>query len=297
MTNEAPRGRFAPSPTGPLHFGSLLAAVGSYLNVKSRGGHWLVRMEDLDPPREQAGAADTILRTLEAYSLEWDESVIYQSQRSEVYEQAIERLAEKGLTYFCQCSRKEIAADAEPGIDGPRYSGTCRNLNLGSRNNSLRIKVPDKMISIEDAIQGTIRQNLERDLGDFVIRRRDGLYSYQLAVVVDDAAQGISEVCRGTDLIDSTPRQRYLQQVLGFDTPEYFHLPVAVNDQGQKLSKQTHAAPVPVKGGSQELERVLRFLGQNLPAELTGAPPAELIEWGVNYWAPSTIPRKMAIRI
>lgn len=297
MTNEAPRGRFAPSPTGPLHFGSLIAAVGSYLNVKCRGGHWLVRMEDLDPPREQAGAADSILRTLEAYALEWDEAVTYQSRRGEAYEDAIGRLREKGLTYFCQCSRKEIAADAGPGVDGPRYSGTCRNLNLGSSNNSLRIRVPDEIIKIEDVIQGVIQQNLQRDIGDFVIRRRDGLYSYQLAVVVDDAAQGITEVCRGTDLIDSTPRQRYLQQVLGFATPAYLHLPVAVNDQGQKLSKQTHAAPVTVNNGSRELGRVLRFLGQKPPAELTGAPPAELIEWGVDYWAPSTIPRKMAIRI
>ncbi|MGW8246692.1 MAG: tRNA glutamyl-Q(34) synthetase GluQRS [Acidiferrobacterales bacterium] len=297
MTNEAPRGRFAPSPTGPLHFGSLVAAVGSYLNVKSRGGQWLVRIEDLDPPREEPGAAGSILKTLETYNLLWDEPVIYQSQRSEVYEAAIEQLSEQGLTYYCQCSRKDIAADAGPGIDGLRYPGTCRNLNLGPGNRSLRVKVPDQVFVFEDAIQGSRQQNLERDLGDFVIRRRDGLYSYQLAVVVDDGIQDITEVCRGTDLIDSTPRQIYLQQVLGLPTPKYLHLPVAMNQHGQKLSKQTLAAPVPQKAGSHVLSNAIRFLGQNLPTELVGAPTAELIEWGVEYWDLSTVPRTLAIRV
>jgi len=297
MTKIAPRGRFAPSPTGPLHFGSLIAAVGSYLNVKSRGGHWLVRMEDLDPPREQAGAADSILKTLEAYGLYWDEPVIYQSQRSDQYEEAIERLAKKSLTYFCQCSRKEISADAGPGIDGPRYPGTCRNKHLHSSNNSLRVKVTDETLTFDDAIQGPMQQNLEQAIGDFVIRRRDGLYSYQLAVVVDDGLQEITEVCRGTDLMDSTPRQLYLQQMLGFPSPLYLHLPVALNKQGQKLSKQTHAPPVPQHGDSGELSRVMLFLGQNLPAELIGAPTAELLEWGVEYWDASKVPGKLAISV
>lgn len=297
MTNEAPRGRFAPSPTGPLHFGSLIAAVGSYLDVKSLGGHWLVRMEDLDPPREQPGAADSILKTLEAYHLYWDEPVVYQGQRSEIYEAAIEQLTERGLVYFCQCSRKEIVADAGPGIDGLRYPGTCRNLNLGPGNTSLRIKVPDEVVMFEDAIQGPMQQNLQQDIGDFVIRRRDGLYSYQLAVVVDDGIQGITEVCRGTDLVDSTPRQIYLQKMLDLPTPQYLHLPVAINHHGQKLSKQTHAAPVPQLADSSVLSSALQFLGQKLPAELMGAPPAELIEWGVNYWDTTTIPRKMTVRV
>jgi len=297
MTNKAPRGRFAPSPTGALHFGSLTAAVGSYLNIKSRGGQWLVRIEDLDPPREQPGAADSILKTLEAFGLEWDEPVVYQGQRSELYEEAIRMLGEKGLTYFCQCSRKEIADDAEPGIEGPRYAGTCREKNLAPNNNSLRVKVPDEYFSIEDAVQGTLQQNLQRDIGDIVIRRRDGLYSYQLAVVVDDAIQGITEVCRGTDLIQSTPRQVYLQRVLGFPTPRYVHLPVAVNEHGQKLSKQTFAAPVPETGDPALLARVLYFLGQTLPAELAGAPTAEMIQWGVNYWDLSAVPRTLAISV
>jgi len=297
MTDKAPRGRFAPSPTGPLHFGSLVAAVGSYLNIKSRGGQWLVRIEDLDPPRTQPGAIDSILRTLEAFGLEWDEPVVYQGQRSELYDEAIQFLGEKGLTYYCQCSRKEIAGDAEPGIDGPRYAGTCREKNLGPRNNSLRIKVPDEIFSFEDAVQGTLKQNLQQDIGDIVIRRRDGLYSYQLAVVVDDAAQGISEVCRGTDLIQSTPRQVYLQHVLGFPTPQYVHLPVAINEHGQKLSKQTLAAPVPDTGDPFQLARALHFLGQTPPAELTGAPTAELIKWGVDYWDLPAVPRTLAIRI
>ena len=297
MTNKAPRGRFAPSPTGPLHFGSLVAAVGSYLNIKSRGGQWLVRIEDLDPPREQAGAADSILRTLEAFGLEWDEPVVYQGQRSDLYEEAIQLLGEKGLTYYCQCSRKEIADDVVPGIDGPRYAGTCRNRNLGPRDTSLRIKVPDEIFSFEDAVQGALGQNLQRDIGDIVIRRRDGLYSYQLAVVVDDAAQGITEVCRGTDLIQSTPRQVYLQQVLGLPTPQYVHLPVAVNEHGQKLSKQTFAAPVPETGNPSQLARALHFLGQTLPAELVGAPTAELTKWGVDYWDLSAVPRTLAISV
>ena len=297
MTNKAPRGRFAPSPTGPLHFGSLVAAVGSYLNIKSRNGQWLVRIEDLDPPREQPGAVDSILKTLEAFGLEWDEPVVYQGQRGELYDDAIQLLGEKGLTYYCQCSRKEIADDAEPGIEGPRYAGTCREKNLAPRNNSLRVSVPDETFTIEDAVQGTIRQNLQRDIGDFVIRRRDGLYSYQLAVVVDDAIQGITEVCRGTDLILSTPRQVYLQQILDFPTPEYVHLPVAVNEQGQKLSKQTFAAPVPETGDPFQLARALQFLGQKLPAELAGAPTAELIEWGVNYWDLSAVPGTLAISV
>lgn len=297
MTNEAPRGRFAPSPTGPLHFGSLVAAVGSYLNVKSRGGQWLVRIEDLDPPREQPGAVDSILKTLEAYNLLWDEPVIFQSQRSEVYEAAIEQLSEKGLNYYCQCSRKDIAADARPGSDGPRYPGTCRNLNLGSRNTSLRIRVPDEVYAFEDTIQGTVQQNLERDIGDFVLRRRDGLYSYQLAVVVDDGIQQITEVCRGTDLIESTPRQNYLQHMLGLPAPQYLHLPVAMNQQGQKLSKQTHAVPVPENADSSVLSSALQFLGQNLPKDLVGAPTAELIEWGVEYWDLATVPRTLAIRV
>ena len=297
MTNKAPRGRFAPSPTGPLHFGSLVAAVGSYLNIKTRGGHWLVRIEDLDPPREQPGAADSILKTLEAFGLEWDEPVVYQGQRSELYDEAIQLLGEKGLTYYCQCSRKEIADDSEPGIEGPRYTGTCREKNLGPRNNSLRVKVPDESFSISDAVQGAIQQNLQRDIGDFVLRRRDGLYSYQLAVVVDDAIQGITEVCRGTDLILSTLRQVYLQQVLDYPTPEYVHLPVAVNEHGQKLSKQTYAAAVPEKGDPFQLARALQFLGQTLPAELAGAPTAELIEWGVNYWDLSAVPGTLAISV
>jgi glutamyl-Q tRNA(Asp) synthetase len=297
MMNEAPRGRFAPSPTGPLHFGSLVAAVGSYLNVKSRGGQWLVRIEDLDPPREEPGAVDTILKTLEAYNLLWDEPVIYQSRRTEIYEAAIDQLTEKGLTYYCQCSRKDIAADAGAGIDGARYPGTCRTLGLGPGNKSLRIKVPDEIFAFEDAIQGLVQQNLERDIGDFVIRRRDGLYSYQLAVVVDDGIQNITEVCRGTDLIDSTPRQIYLQQVLELSTPQYLHLPVAMNQHGQKLSKQTHAAPVPQKADSQALSSAIQFLGQNLPTELVGAPTAELIEWSVEYWDLSTVPGTLAIRV
>jgi len=297
MTDKAPRGRFAPSPTGPLHFGSLIAAVGSYLSVKSRQGQWLVRIEDLDPPREQAGAADNILKTLEAFKLEWDEPVVYQSRRGELYEEAISRLAIENLTYFCQCSRKEIASDSEPGVDGPRYPGTCRDLKLGAPNNSLRIIVPNEIVTFDDRIQGINNQNLAQEVGDFVIRRRDGLYSYQLAVVVDDAQQNITEVCRGTDLLDSTPRQRYLQSVLDLPTPQYAHLPIATNAAGQKLSKQTMAEAVMTGDQSSMLSKALYFLGQKLPGELERAPTAEIIQWGVNYWDEAAVPKVPAIHV
>jgi len=290
MAEPIPRGRFAPSPTGPLHFGSLIAAVGSFLDIRSRGGQWLLRIEDLDPPREQTGAADDIMRTLESYALTWDEAVIYQSQRSQWYEAAIEQLREQGQVYYCQCSRKDIEAAGLSGLEGYRYPGTCRTLELPARGNSLRIWVPDKIVAVEDRLQGTIQQNLADDIGDFILHRRDGLYSYQLAVVVDDAEQGITDVCRGTDLIDSTPRQVYLQSLLGYPRPTYMHLPVAVNTEGQKLSKQTYAEPVR-PADSKILAAVMAFLGHPVPMDLAGAAPAEILAWGVQSWSLLNVPR------
>lgn len=289
MNDPIPRGRFAPSPTGPLHLGSLIAAVASFLDIRSRGGQWLLRIEDLDPPREQPGAAADIMRTLESYALTWDETETYQSHRNKLYDVAIERLRELGQVYYCQCSRKDIEAAGLTGLEGYRYPGTCRTLNLPSHGNSLRILAPDEVVTVEDRLQGTLRQNLAADIGDFILHRRDGLYSYQLAVVIDDAEQGITDVCRGTDLIDSTPRQVYLQRLLGYSRPAYLHLPVAINIAGQKLSKQTHAEPVR-PADSHVLAAAMAFLGHPVPPELVGAAPAEMLEWGVQWWALSNIP-------
>ncbi|MCW9057601.1 MAG: tRNA glutamyl-Q(34) synthetase GluQRS [Gammaproteobacteria bacterium] len=285
------RGRFAPSPTGPLHFGSLVAAVGSYLDARRQGGEWLLRMEDLDPPREQPGAADQILRTLEAYGFEWDGPVWYQSQRSEAYLAALEILRDAGLVFDCACTRRELRDLAPAGIDGPLYPGTCRNgLPPGRAPRAVRMRVAPHKIGIEDRLRGRISQQLDTQVGDFILRRADGLFSYQLAVVVDDGAQGITDVVRGSDLLDSTPRQVYLQQRLGLTTPTYLHLPVATNPAGEKLSKQTHAEAIPADGDVELLCRTLRFLGQEVPADLAGADPTDFWEWAIRHWDTARIP-------
>src|SRR5688572_24246508 len=239
------RGRFAPSPTGPLHFGSLVAAVGSFLEARTRGGDWLVRMEDLDPPRVAPGAAGDILRTLRACGMEWDGAVACQSARSEAYHAALHRLREQGKVYPCACSRREVADSAVAGVDGPVYPGTCRaGLPDGKTARALRVDTRGAAVAFDDAVQGHIEHDLEREFGDFVLYRADDVYAYQLAVVVDDAEQGITDVVRGADLLGSTPRQIHLQKLLGLGGPGYVHLPVAVNAAGEKLSKQTYAPPV-----------------------------------------------------
>lgn len=284
------RGRFAPSPTGPLHFGSLVAALGSYLNVRAQQGQWLLRMEDLDPPREEAGAADQILRVLDALGFEWDSDVVYQSQRHDLYHDAIRDLTTKGLTYYCICSRQEISRAGLPGIEGNRYPGTCRIAGHRNKHASTRLITDDTPISFTDLLQGEQLQHLQSDVGDFVILRRDGFMAYQIAVVVDDADQGITEVVRGSDLLDSTPRQIYLQRLLGLDTPDYLHLPVAIDSDGNKLSKQTGAPAIDIHNGSRVIFEALTFLGQGPPAELSGAKPTELLEWGKQYWNTAMIP-------
>jgi glutamyl-Q tRNA(Asp) synthetase len=290
------RGRFAPSPTGPLHFGSLVAAVGSYLEAKSHGGLWLVRMEDLDPPRQQPGAADAILRTLEACGMAWDGNILYQSQRGEAYRAALARLEAQGLVYVCGCSRREIA-DSSLGPDGALiYPGTCRNgLAPGRTPRATRIRVGDAVIEFEDAAQGKVRQDLAAEAGDFVLLRADGLHAYQLAVVVDDAEQGITDVVRGADLLDSTPRQIYLQRLLGLRTPRYLHLPAAVNAAGEKLSKQTRAAPLDGRDPVPVLAQVTEFLGQTPPLQLRRAPLAEFWRWALAHWDARHIPRKHSL--
>ena len=293
---EEYRGRFAPSPTGPLHFGSLVAAVGSYLEAKRRGGTWLLRMEDLDRPREQPGAADAILRTLEACGMGWDGSILYQSRRSAAYRAALSRLEAQGLAYACGCSRKEIA-DSGLGPDGALiYPGTCRTgLAPGKTPRATRLRVVDSAIEFEDALQGKFRQDLATEVGDFVLLRADGLYAYQLAVVIDDADQGITHVVRGADLLASTPRQIYLQRLLGLPTPRYLHLPAAVNAAGEKLSKQTQAPAVDARDPLPALVQVMAFLGQSPPAQLGRSTLAEFWDWALSHWDAQHIPRRRSL--
>ncbi|MDN5752892.1 MAG: tRNA glutamyl-Q(34) synthetase GluQRS [Nitrosospira sp.] len=279
------RGRFAPSPTGPLHFGSLVAAVGSYLEAKSCNGKWLVRIENLDRSREAPDASKEILSALEALGMEWDDEVLYQSRRNNAYRSALALLEKRNLIYRCNCSRKEIADSSIIGIDGPVYSGVCRG---GSPNGEYpgawRVRTDDHLIEFKDALRGMIRQRLESDIGDFILRRADGVFAYQLAVVVDDAEQAITHVVRGEDLLNSTPRQIYLQQLLGYPTPAYLHLPVAVNAQGEKLSKQTHAAPIDTSDPVSQLMLAIRFLGQAPPKELTGSNVTSFWKWATKNW-------------
>ena len=290
-------GRFAPSPTGPLHFGSLVAAVASYLEARANRGKWLVRMEDLDTPREMPGAAEGILRTLEAFGFEWDGPVMYQSGRSATYDEALHTLQNKGLVYPCGCTRKEIADSAVQGagygVEGLIYPGTCRNgLAPGKPARAWRICVDDQPITFQDAIQGEISQELSRDIGDFVLKRADGLYAYQLAVVVDDAAQGITHVVRGADLLDSTPRQIFLQQALDFQQPHYAHVPIAANAAGEKLSKQTLAPALNTGQRAAALWAALSFLGQKPQPELQNESLQSLWQWAHAHWQLEKIPRK-----
>lgn len=291
------RGRFAPSPTGPLHFGSLVAAVASYLEARQQQGEWLLRMEDLDTPRNMPGAADSILRSLEAFGFEWDGPVIYQSDRDDLYAGALSKLQQSGLLYPCGCTRKEIADSAIHGIEGAIYPGTCRNgLPAGKTARAWRIRAEDRTIGFDDAIQGHIAQNPARDIGDFVLKRADGFYAYQLAVVVDDADQGITHVVRGADLLDSTPRQIYLQQVLELPAMHYAHIPVVLNAQREKLSKQTQAQPVNPRNATTEIFHALQFLGQNPPAELEMGALENLWHWACEEWSLNHIPKQLAIR-
>ena len=293
-------GRFAPSPTGPLHFGSLIAAVASYCDAKANAGKWLLRIEDLDKPREMAGAADDILRTLQAFGFEWDDQIVYQSKRSEAYEHALQNLKNQSVIYPCSCSRKEIVdSSILIGIEGAIYPRTCYTKTgvlkyslAPSINAAYRAVVLDKTIGFMDAIQGKIVQNLARDIGDFVIKRADGLFAYQLAVVVDDAEQSITHIVRGADLLDSTPRQIYLQRLLGLTTPNYAHVPVVVNAQGEKLSKQTLAQPISVSAAAQQLFNALSFLGQNPPMQLQNFALNEIWQWAIVDWQLASIPRE-----
>ncbi|MGE5471744.1 MAG: tRNA glutamyl-Q(34) synthetase GluQRS [Bacteroidota bacterium] len=292
------RGRFAPSPSGPLHFGSLVAALGSCLDARTQGGEWLVRMEDVDTPRNVPGAADNILATLDAFGFEWDGPVLWQSRRLAAYDEALERLRAAGLVYGCACSRREIADSAlQPAIDGGLvYPGTCRGgLPPGRPARAWRLRVDNQETAFIDRLQGRLDQRLERDVGDFVLRRADGHFAYQLAVVVDDEFQGITDIVRGADLLASTPRQIWLQRCLGYATPSYAHLPVASNAAGEKLSKQTLAPALDAAQASRSLVLALRFLGQAAPGELAAAPVAEVWAWARAHWSFAAIPRQRSV--
>lgn len=278
-------GRFAPTPSGYLHFGSLVAALASYLDARSVGGKWLLRMEDLDPPREAPGAQDAILHTLEAYGLEWDGELVRQSERLGVYAARLEQLFSQGLAYACTCSRKQLE-----GYNGI-YPGLCRNSGHASEDAAIRLRVPELNYHFHDRVQGEFRQHLGREVGDFIIRRRDGLYAYQLAVVLDDAWQGVTDVVRGADLLDSTPRQLYLQELLGLSQPRYLHVPLIIQPDGHKLGKTYRSPPLPGDQASQLLLRALRALGQQPPVELAGASARELLAWGIEHWDATHIPR------
>jgi glutamyl-Q tRNA(Asp) synthetase len=289
---NTPAGRFAPSPTGPLHFGSLVAALGSYLDARAQGGRWVVRIEDVDEPRTQPGAGDAILATLEACGFEWDGPVVVQSQRTGSYREALDHLEAAGQVYPCGCTRKEIA-DSALASDGARiYPGTCRHgLGPGRSARAYRVRTDATPIEFTDRLQGPQSQALSREVGDFVLFRADGYFAYQLAVVVDDAAQGITAVVRGADLLDSTARQIHLQRLLRLPTPSYLHLPVALNAAGEKLSKQTGATPA----GPQSVADAFAFLNHAPPADLRGAPPSELLAWGVAQWDVARLPKPAAV--
>ena len=288
-TSSAYIGRFAPTPSGHLHFGSLVAALASYLDARSVGGRWLLRMEDLDPPREEPGAQAAILMALESYGFEWDGEMIRQSDRHEAYAQVLNQLFNHGLAYACTCSRKQL----EPyhGI----YPGLCRNAGHASDDAAIRLRVPELEYHFIDRVQGEYRQHLGREVGDFVIRRRDGLYAYQLAVVLDDAWQGITDIVRGADLLDSTPRQLYLQELLGLPQPRYLHLPLITQPNGNKLGKSYRSPPLTEDQATPLLLRALRALGQTPGAELADAKPAEVLKWGTGHWDATLIPRTLTL--
>lgn len=281
-------GRFAPTPSGYLHFGSLMAALASYLDAKAVDGLWLLRIEDLDPPREMPGAQDAIRKTLELYGFEWDGEVTRQSDRHAAYAAAVETLLENDLAYACACSRKQLAQHSV-------YPGHCRSRRLPTQHAAIRLRVPERIYTITDRLQGRFSQNLAHEAGDFIIRRRDGLFAYQLAVVIDDTWQGITDIVRGADLLDSTPRQRYLQELLGSPTPRYLHIPLVIQPDGYKLGKSYRSPPLPIQQAGAELTRALQALGQQPPTKLSAATPQEILAWGKAHWQAERIPAVLTL--
>jgi len=286
------RGRFAPTPSGPLHFGSLTTAIGSYLQAKSQNGQWLVRIDDLDPPRVVKGAADEILKCLEKFGLNWDESVLYQSSRSDAYQAALDELNKLNLIYPCACSRNDIknilTANRKTSLI---YPGTCRNGLHGRQAKTWRVNTYNSVVEFEDLFFGTTNQNIQKEIGDFVVKRVGAYYAYHLAVVIDDAYQGFTEIIRGYDLLNSTHRQIYLQKLLCINTPTYGHLPLVLNDQGKKMSKQNiseksilNCNPVPT------LCAALRVLGQHPPQDICESDIEKFWVWAIDNWQSEHVP-------
>jgi glutamyl-Q tRNA(Asp) synthetase len=287
------RGRFAPSPSGPLHFGSLVAATASYLQALTHGGEWLLRIEDIDPPREVAGATDAIVRSLESHAFRWDGQIHRQSRHLAEYHAVAERLLTNGFAYRCTCTRDGVRRSATTtGLTGPVYAGTCRNAGHHADANSpdaLRLRTGHSVVTFTDAIQGRISCDVAASIGDFILRRKDGLIAYNLAVVIDDARQGITEVVRGIDLLDITPAQIELQQALELTIPNYMHIPVVTNAHGQKLSKQTGASPVNDRQPGANLVTALKFLRQDPPGELADETVETIWTWATDHWQPDKL--------
>ncbi|MCA0934843.1 tRNA glutamyl-Q(34) synthetase GluQRS [Vibrio alginolyticus] len=280
-------GRFAPSPSGPLHFGSLVAALGSYFQAKANHGKWLVRIEDLDPPREMPGASEAILEALQAYQLLWDDEVVYQSQRHHLYQAQIDAWLENGDAYYCQCTRKQIKEH------GGFYPGTCRDKNL--KEGAIRLKMTRPVASFFDQKHGTIHIPEQLVNEDFIIKRRDGLFAYNLAVVLDDIDQGVTEVVRGADLIEPTGRQISLYQTLGQPEVSYLHLPLAMDDNGNKLSKQNHATAIDINNPKPALLKAMTFLGFDIPEDIKASEIAQILRWGCENWRLEQLPAEIEI--
>ncbi|MEQ1438137.1 tRNA glutamyl-Q(34) synthetase GluQRS [Fontimonas sp. SYSU GA230001] len=291
------RGRFAPTPSGPLHLGSLLTALASWLQARAHNGRWLLRIDDLDRERCRPGMADVILRQLEAHGLHWDDPPRYQTQHLDAYRDALAQLRATGALYACGCSRARLKAESRPGPEGPIYCGRCRNRALPEQNRALRLRVGNETMAFDDGWQGTQRCVLARDIGDFVVWRRDGLPAYQLACAVDESAQGITEVVRGCDLLGSTFMQRYVMDRLRLHGPAYRHLPLLMAADGRKLSKQNHAPPIDAASAGRNLLRCLQALRQHPPAALHGADVAEILAWAAAHWNPDRVPAQHGVQV
>ncbi|AOA59556.1 tRNA glutamyl-Q(34) synthetase GluQRS [Acinetobacter larvae] len=278
-------GRFAPSPTGPLHFGSLITAVASYCEARSQAGQWFVRIEDTDIPRIYPGSEQHILACIDAFGFESDRTIIFQRDRLALYQAVLDQLHAAQLIYACQCTRKMLGSNHI-------YQGRCRSLALPFANQAIRVKVDERCIAFDDALQGHVSSRLDLELGDFVLKRRDGIYNYQLAVVVDDYLQGVTHVVRGADLLDNTARQRYLQQILAYPTLHYMHLPLAMNAQGQKLSKQNMAQPLALDQAPQLLQQAIAALGQT---SVDLDTPQRMLQQAIAQWDRAAIPRGLSL--
>jgi glutamyl-Q tRNA(Asp) synthetase len=284
-------GRFAPSPSGDLHLGSLFTAVASYLDARSHGGTWLLRIEDLDAPREIEGAATRIVDTLGVFGFEWQEPVLRQSAKVEIYRNIINELDRRELIYRCRCSRRDLREEE-------RYPGTCRERHWGADvPGALRLRVEPAMIDFTDTLQGAFRQDVAQSVGDFIVQRRDRIIAYALAVVVDDAAQGVTHVVRGADLLDSTPRQIYLQRLLQLPTPVYAHVPVLVEADGAKLAKSRRSIALEPRSAARQLCAVLALLGLRAPTNLCTAGMREIWNWALEHWHSARISRQLSIPV